>query len=96
MNHAVHLHNHTPRRLDKFAPIEIWSQSRSTHSQLVNAHPWGVPIYGLDPRIQDGFKIPKFDPRAQKGIHLGPSSLHVSSVGMIFNPKTDRIDPQFH
>ena len=27
MNHAVHLHNHTPRRLDKFAPIEIWSQS---------------------------------------------------------------------
>ena len=25
MNHAVHLHNHTPRRKDGFAPIEIWS-----------------------------------------------------------------------
>ena len=32
MNHAVHLRNHTPRRLDKFAPIEIWAQPRSTHS----------------------------------------------------------------
>ena len=62
MNHAVHLHNHTPRRLDKFAPVEIWSQSRSTHSQLVNAHPWGVPVWVLDPKLQDGFKIPKFDP----------------------------------
>ena len=96
MNHAVHLHNHTPRRLDKFAFVEIWSQSRSTYSQLVNAHPWGVPVYVLDPTLQDGFKIPKFNPKARKGIYLGPSALHASSVGMILNPKTNRISPQFH
>ena len=96
MDHAVHLHNHTPRRLDKFAPIEIWSQSRSTHSQLVHAHPWGVPVYVLDPTLQDGFKMPKFNPRARKGIYLGPSPLHASSVGMTLNPKTSRISPQFH
>ena len=70
MSHAVHLHNQMPRRLDKFAPVEIWSQDRSIHSQLINAHPQGVPVYGLDHRLQDGFKIPKFDPRARKGICL--------------------------
>ena len=87
---------HTFRRLDKFALIEIWSHSRSTHSQLVNACPWGVPVCVLHPRLQDDFKIPKFDPRARKGIHLGPSPLHASSVDMILNSKTKRISPQFH
>ena len=62
----------------------------------MNAHPWGVPVCVLDPTPQDGFKIPKFNPRARKGIHLGPSPLHASSVGMILNPKTNRISPQFH
>ena len=62
MNHAVHLHNHMPRRSDKLAPIEIWTRSKSTHSQLLHAHPWGVPVWVLDPKLQDGFKFPKFDP----------------------------------
>ena len=59
MNYAVYMHNHTPRRLDKYAPIELWTGSKSTYSELVNAHPWGCPTYVLDPRMQDGFKIPK-------------------------------------
>ena len=73
MKHAVHLHNHTPQCSDKFSPIEIWSQSKSTHSQLVNAHVWGCPTYILDARLQDGFKIPCFDPRSMQGVYLGPS-----------------------
>ena len=87
ISHAMHLHNHIPRRLDKFVPVEFWSQARSTHTQLVNDHPWGVSVYALDPRLKGCFKTPKFDSRVQKGIHLGPSPLHGSSVGMIFNPK---------
>ena len=93
MNHAVYMHNHTPRRLDKYAPVELWTGSKSTYSELVNAHPFGCPTYVLDPRLQDGFKIPKWDPRARQGIYVGPSPLHANTVGLILNPRTNIINP---
>ena len=86
MSHAVHLHNHIPKRPHGLAPTEIWSKSISTHSQIINAHPFGVPAYVLNPRLQDGAKIPKFDPRSNQGIYVGPSPLHASTVGLILNP----------
>ena len=64
MNYAVHLHNHTPRRIDGQCPVELWTKSVSNHSQLLNAHPWGCPVYVLDPRLQNGFKIPRWEPRS--------------------------------
>ena len=96
MSHAAHLHNHTPRQHDGLAPIEIWTKSKSTHTQLINAHPWGVPAYVLNSKIQDGFKIPRFDPRSMQGVYVGQSPLHASSVGLILNTRTNRISPQFH
>ena len=96
MTHAVHMHNHTPRRTDGLCPVEIWSRSKSNHSHLKNAHPWGCPVYVLDPRLQDGFKLPKWEPRSRRGIYMGISPLHASSVGLILNPNTNRISPQFH
>ena len=57
MNQAVHMHNHAPRLLDNYSPIELWTGPKSTYSELTNIHPFGY--YVLDPRIQDGFKIPK-------------------------------------
>ena len=62
MNHAVHLHNHTPRQHDGLSPVEIWTRSKSTHTQLNNAHPWRVPAYVLNAKLQDGFKIPDLIP----------------------------------
>ena len=96
MSHAVHLHNHTPRQHDGLAQIEIWTRSKSTHTQLTNAHSWGVPAYVLNSRLQDGFKIPIFDPRSIQGVYVGPSPLHASTVGLILNTRTNRISPQFH
>ena len=96
MSHAVHLHNHTPKQHDGLAPIEIWTRSKSTHTHLVNAHPWGVPAYVLNSKLQDGFKIPRFDPRSMQGIYVGQSPFHASTVGLILNPRTNRISPQFH
>ena len=96
MSHAVHIHNHTPRRSDKYCPIELWTQTKSTHSHLTNTHPWGCPVHVLDPRLQDGNKIPRFNPRARLGIYMGISPLHASSVGVILNPTTNWLSPQFH
>ena len=55
MQHAVHLNNHTPRMHDGLAPMEHWTRSKSTHTQLTCAHPWGCPAYVLNPKLQDGF-----------------------------------------
>ena len=96
MSHAVYLHNHIPKMHDGISPIEHWTRSISTHSELVNAHPFGVPAYVLNARLQDGFKIPRFDPRSMQGIYVGPSPMHASTVGLILNPRTNRISPQFH
>ena len=96
MAYAVHLHNHTPRVHDGLAPVEIWTRSHSNHSALRHAHVWGCPTYVLDASLQDGKKIPRWDPRSRRGVFVGLSPLHASSVGLIFNPKTTRLSPQFH
>jgi len=96
MSYAVHLHNHTPRRQDGLFPVEIWSRSKSNYSQLRAAHPWGCPTYVLDPRLQDGFKIPQWEPWSCRGIFVGVSPLHASSVALVLNPSTNRLSPQFH
>jgi hypothetical protein len=50
----------------------------------------------LGPRLQDGFKIPRWEPRSRRGIFVGISPLHASNVGLILNPNTNRLSPQFH
>ena len=96
MSHAVHLHNHTPRRQDGLCPVEIWSSSKSNYAHLQSAHPWGCPVYVLDPRLQDGFKIPRWEPRSRRGVYMGVSPLHASTVALVLNPNTNRLSPQFH
>ena len=59
MNYAVHLHNHTPRRQDILTPVSLWTHTPDNLSVLSNAHPWGCPMYVLDPHLQDGFKLPR-------------------------------------
>ena len=96
MSCAVHLHNHTPRRIDGLCPVEIWTRSKSNHSQSVNAHPWGCPTCVLDATLQDGKKIPRWEPRSRRGVFVGVSPLHASTAGLIRNPRTNRLSPQCH
>lgn len=96
LQHAVHLHNATPSMTTKLSPDEIWSKSRSTHSVLVNAHTWGCPVYVLHPRLQDGGKLPKWEPRSRRAQFVGLSSHHASNVGLVRHLTTKNISPQFH
>ena len=50
----------------------------------------------LDPRVQDGKKIPKWDSRNRLGQYLGKSTKYASSVGLIRNLRTRCISPQYH
>ena len=40
--------------------------------------------------------MPKWDPRARMGIYVGRSPSHASTVGLILNPRTGHVSPQFH
>jgi hypothetical protein len=96
MSHAVHLWNHTPKMGSGLAPIEVFTGSKSDHSYLLNAHPWGCPVYVLEPKLRDGHKLPKWEPRSKRGQYMGISPSHASSVHLVRNLQTGSITPQYH
>jgi hypothetical protein len=59
-------------------------------------HVWGCPVYVLDPTLQQGSKLPKWQPRSRRGIFVGFSPAHSSDVPLILNTQTGHISPQFH
>jgi hypothetical protein len=96
MAHAVHLHNAKPSITSGFNPDELWTRTKSSHSALLNAHTWGCPVYILEARLQDGMKLPRWNPKARQGQYMGASPLHASTVGLVRNLRTGNISPQFH
>jgi hypothetical protein len=79
-----------------WTPEELWTGLKCNSSPLTRAHTWGCPVYVLDPKLQDGKKIPKWKSRARQGIFVGFSPFHSTSVPLVLNPKTQHISPQFH
>jgi hypothetical protein len=59
LSHTAHLHNETPHMLSRLLPTKLLSCRKLTHSAMINAHPWGCPIYVLQPHLQDGGQLPK-------------------------------------
>lgn len=58
IQYAVWVHNRLPPSGAGWSPQELWCRSKSTKSELPRAHVFGCPIYILDPKLQDGKKIP--------------------------------------
>ena len=97
MAHAVYLWNHMPRKDIKKSPFELFTKSvMPSEMYLQRQHVWGCPTYVLDPKLQDGKKLPKWDPRVRRGQFLGFSHQHSSTVGLILNHLTGAVTPQFH
>ena len=95
MKQAEFIMNNVPD-LNNSCAMDRITRSFVPRSALRNIHVWGCPSFVLDPRLQDGHKIPKFDPRSRKGLHLGWSPRHASSVPMILNLTIGNCSPQFH
>ena len=96
INYAVWVFNHLPRADTGLCPDEMWSQCRTTHDDLRRAHVWGCPVYVLEPALQDGKKIPKWQSRARLGMFVGFSQVHSSLVPLVLNVATGKISPQYH
>jgi hypothetical protein len=97
VDYAVYMHNNLPIRDMRVSPIEKLSGTVfNNYNHLIRAHTFGCPVYVLDPRLQDSKKIPKWKMRSRRGIYLGISKHHSSTVHLILNPETGNISPQYH
>jgi hypothetical protein len=94
--YAVWVHNHLPLNGFGPSPEELWSKIKCRHSHLPRAHAFRCPVYILDPKLQDGGKIPKWNSKVRQGIFVGFSPEHSTNVPLVFNPTTQHISPQFH
>eukprot|EP00957_Ditylum_brightwellii_P184829 14077669-Ditylum_brightwellii.AAC.2 len=77
-------------------PIDKFSRTILDHTNLLNSHVWRCPAYALDPTLQDGKKLPKWNQCKRHGQFLDWSKHHASSVALICNLQTRSISPQFH
>ena len=87
--------------MEQLAPLTIWTElftgtKQAPNSVLSNARVWGCPAYVLDPKLQDGHKLPKWMKRSHLGMNLGVSDSHSDTVGRILNLETGAITPQYH
>ncbi|MHA7927723.1 MAG: hypothetical protein ACX936_21195, partial [Marinobacter sp.] len=97
MEHAVYIWNHLPRRDSRLSPLEIFSQTRAdSHASIERLHVWGCPTYVLDAELANGKKIPKWAPRSRRGLYLGYSPDHSSTVSRVLNLRTGHVSPQYH
>ncbi len=96
IDYAAWVFNRLPNMESGIAQNEIWSGVCSPSSELSCAHVFGCPVYVLDVSLQDGRKIPKWNPCARLSLFLGFSDLHSSLVPLVLNVATGHISPQFH
>jgi hypothetical protein len=98
LDQAIYLWNNMPKRDGaRLSPLELFSGTKfPNYNHLQWAHVWGCPVYVLDPVLQDGKKLPKWEPRAQQGLYVGVSPIHSTTVGRVLNLRTGHFSPQFH
>jgi hypothetical protein len=80
MDYAVYLWNRMPWKDSEMAPLEIFCGCKLDKQLLRSAHVWGCPAYILDPAIQDGKKLPRWQPKSRRGQFLGFSKQHASTI----------------
>lgn len=96
VEYAVHLWNHSEGIDSGMAPAELFSGTKHNCGLLRHARVWGCPAYVLDPKLQDGKKLPKWTTRSRRGQFLGISNNHSRHIGTIRNLGTGYVTPQFH
>ena len=99
MQHAELLVNQIPKQATGYTPLQLFSRDIGTSKidTLLEALPvWGCPTYVLNPTLQDGKKLPKWQPRSRRGQYMGLSPFHASNVALVRNIKTGHIGPQYH
>ena len=93
VDHAAWLYNWTPQHQSGIMPLEMITSAKSDHRDLLRSHVWGCPVYVLEPKLQDGQKLPKWNCCAHMHQFLGFSQQHSSTVAMVHNLHTGYVSP---
>jgi hypothetical protein len=94
VTYATHVYNTTPKY--GVCSADIFFGSAVPRHRLMDIHVWGCPLYVLDPKIQQGQKLPRWEPSSKRGMFLGLSQQHASEVPLVLNLGTGSITTQFH
>ena len=95
VTYAVYVYNNTPNAQNLY-PVDLFTGSAVPRHRLRDLHTWGCPVYVLDPSLQAGKKLPRWEPRSRRGVFVGLSTIHSSEVPLILNLTTGSITPQYH
>ena len=93
LDQASYLYNHLPTSSSTLIPLKIYTGSKLDKSILRNEKLLGCLAYVLDPKLQDGNKLLKWDPQSRQGQYLGKPSAYASSVGVIRDVRTGHVSP---
>ena len=91
VDYAVYLYNHLPNE-QGIASVDFSGVTAPRH-KLRDCYMWGAPAYVLDPVLQAGKNLPRWQPRSRCGIFVGFSQVHSSDVPLILNLRTGHIPP---
>ena len=96
VTYAVWIYNRMPKT-NGLSPLELLTSSKYSRNGLMNCRVFGSPAYVLDPKLHNaGGFIPKFSPRSRRGVFLGISAKHSSTIPLILNLDTLAITSQYH
>ena len=95
VKYATYIYNALPRA-NGISPCDLFFGTRVPRHKLRNLHVWGCPVYVLNPSLQAGKKIPRWEPRSKRGVFCGLSTIHSSEVPQVLNLTTGSITTQFH
>jgi hypothetical protein len=73
LTHSAYLWNTLPNAEHGLSPVEIFTGTKMDPKALRSEKTWVCPAYVLDPKLQDGKKLPKWSPRTRQGQYLGRS-----------------------
>ena len=78
-------------------PFKALTGLESSPLRIKDFRTFGCSCYALNHWLQSGQSmVLKWDSWARMGIYVGRSPSHASSVGLILNPRTGHISPQYH
>jgi hypothetical protein len=95
VDYATHLYNTLPNQ-HGVCPSDLFTGTTIPRHKIRELHVWGCPVYVLDPTLQQGMKLPRWQPRSRRGLFVGYSHHHSSDVPLVLNLQTGSISPQFH
>ncbi len=71
VKHMVWLYNRVPNFKSGLTPMELLTKQKADHRNILRFHVWGCPSYVLEPKLQNGQKLPKWNRWSRLGQFLG-------------------------